>query len=477
MHQEESVWHLKHYGMDRWVCIPRGIKDLTLGDVFPTAGQPILLVEMVVGRLDAGNSYWKWTGDLYLENKSDFQKSEAPIENENVNVGVGGSWGSNWLFPVATTPVVHQRLYQKCALFKRKHPIVCTVGLIGVGKTELAKQLAESIEVPYYAEKVAENTLLDMFYEDMAKYSFELQIHLIRERARQMQIILREGKGGCVDKSIYEEWVFINALNEAGLLDDFHAKEALASASYSFESITPPDLIIWLDAKPEICLQRIKTRGREMEKNITLEYLKLQRKWYKRLMTEVAKVVPVIRIPWNEFRPVEEAIVQIKNILDGQQRIQTLSFANNEPQEGNRTARIQESKDELILNHIKKLRSDPDYSKGPIIFVPEEDLLRLPLTTPKPRELEELYAYAEADWASDGFNTDAGCYESTRDVDLATSSATSKTGTLCPECARFPSSERERWICTHLGVPTVNGEPLEQYYGVAFQPQADRDRK
>lgn len=200
-----------------------------------------------------------------------------------------------------------------------------------------------------------------------------------------------------MDKSIYEEWVFINALNEAGLLDDFHTKEALASASYSFESMPLPDVIIWLDAKPRICLERIKTRGRPMEKDITLMYLQLQRKWYRLLMAEVAKVVTVIRIPWNEFRPVGEAIFQIKRILDGRQCIQTLSFVDVSLQ--TTIPKHMDYRDNTILNHIAKKRSFPTTKGSPIYFVPEEEENRSCSFLLRPT----------------GTQPDAGCYESVQE--------------------------------------------------------------
>ena len=93
-------------------------------------------------------------------------------------------------------------------------------GLIGAGKSTLATALAKELNLPVYYEPVVDNVYLKDFYEDMAKYSFPLQIYLLNKRFRQQQQIIWEGKGGVQDRTIYEDSVFARMLRDSGAMDE-----------------------------------------------------------------------------------------------------------------------------------------------------------------------------------------------------------------------------------------------------------------
>lgn len=69
-------------------------------------------------------------------------------------------------------------------------------GLIGAGKSTLATALAKELNLPVYYEPVIDNEYLADFYQDMQKYSFQLQVYLLNKRFKQQQQIIWEGKGG-----------------------------------------------------------------------------------------------------------------------------------------------------------------------------------------------------------------------------------------------------------------------------------------
>lgn len=92
-------------------------------------------------------------------------------------------------------------------------------GLIGAGKSTLATALAKELGLPVYYEPVVDNVYLADFYQDMAKYSFPLQIYLLNKRFKQQQQIIWEGRGGVQDRTIYEDSVFARMLRDSGAME------------------------------------------------------------------------------------------------------------------------------------------------------------------------------------------------------------------------------------------------------------------
>jgi len=99
-------------------------------------------------------------------------------------------------------------------------------GLIGAGKTTLAKALAETMGLPAYYEPVADNEYLADFYADQKTFAFPLQIYLLNARFRQHQQIIWSGRGGVSDRSIYEDQIFAKILKDQVLLR-FYVRECL----------------------------------------------------------------------------------------------------------------------------------------------------------------------------------------------------------------------------------------------------------
>ena len=93
-------------------------------------------------------------------------------------------------------------------------------GLIGAGKSTLAKSLAERLDLPVHYEPVADNEYLEDFYGDIKKYSFPMQVYLLNRRFQQQQQIVWQGHGGVQDRTIYEDSVFARMLRNSGLMDE-----------------------------------------------------------------------------------------------------------------------------------------------------------------------------------------------------------------------------------------------------------------
>jgi len=193
-------------------------------------------------------------------------------------------------------------------------------GLIGAGKTTLAKRLAEKLKLPVYHESVQDQELLNKFYRKPKKYAFVLQYKLLNDRYEQQQQIIWSNKGAIQDRSIYEDGVFVKMLYKDGVLNKDQYDTYNKTFSLMSRNMTHATCIVHLDVTPEEALRRIRLRNREMEKGITLEYLTNLNESYKEFTNDISKTIPVIFIDWSEFY--EDDIDFIANaILDTIQNI------------------------------------------------------------------------------------------------------------------------------------------------------------
>mgnify|MGYP000394769600 CR=1 FL=1 len=149
-------------------------------------------------------------------------------------------------------------------------------GLIGAGKTTLAKALAERLGLPVYYEPVADNVYLADYYKDMKKYAFGLQVYLLNRRFKQHQQIVWAGQGGVQDRTIYEDAVFAKMLCRAGHLEkrDYQTYISLFNNMSNF--MKKPNIIVHLDVSPEESLRRVHMRSRGCESGMTLEFLEVR---------------------------------------------------------------------------------------------------------------------------------------------------------------------------------------------------------
>jgi deoxyguanosine kinase len=144
-------------------------------------------------------------------------------------------------------------------------------GPIGVGKTSLATLLAPRFSGRLILEVVEENPFLGSFYDDRHKYAFQTQLFFLLSRFRQQQELFQQDLFNSVTLSDYlfaKDRIFacLNLdQNELGLYDRIF--EALGTR------ISKPDLVIYLQARLDVLLSRIRRRGREFERKIDPAYL------------------------------------------------------------------------------------------------------------------------------------------------------------------------------------------------------------
>jgi len=152
---------------------------------------------------------------------------------------------------------------------------IAIAGNIGSGKTTLAGLLARHYGwVPHF-EDVDENPYLNDFYEDMQRWSFNLQIYFLNTRFNQIVQIRKSGKTVVQDRTIYEDaYIFAPNLHSMGLMSTRDFENYFTLFNLISSLVMPPDLVIYLRASIPTLVKQIQQRGRKFENNIRLDYLK-----------------------------------------------------------------------------------------------------------------------------------------------------------------------------------------------------------
>jgi deoxyadenosine/deoxycytidine kinase len=183
--------------------------------------------------------------------------------------------------------------------------LVLVAGNIGAGKTSITEKLGERLGWETGFESVADNPYLPDFYANMAQWSFHLQVFFLGHRAQQHEEAARMRQSAILDRSIYEDfYIFSRALRQLGNMNE----RDYASYQRIFEQVTAglpaPDLLVYLWAPVEVLVQRIRSRGREIESGISAEYLALLESFYDEWLRNF-DLCPVLTIRSNDLNFVD----------------------------------------------------------------------------------------------------------------------------------------------------------------------------
>ncbi|MBR3946668.1 MAG: deoxynucleoside kinase [Bacteroidales bacterium] len=151
---------------------------------------------------------------------------------------------------------------------------IAVAGNIGAGKTTLTKLLAKHYGWTPNYEDVDYNPYLNDFYEDMQRWSFNLQIFFLNSRFNQILEIRKSDKTIIQDRTIYEDaYIFAPNLHSMGLMSSRDFDNYFNLFKLMTSVVQAPDLLIYLRASVPTLVRQIQQRGRKYESSIRIDYL------------------------------------------------------------------------------------------------------------------------------------------------------------------------------------------------------------
>lgn len=192
---------------------------------------------------------------------------------------------------------------------------IAIAGNIGAGKTTLTKILAKHFAWLPQFEDVENNPYLNDFYEDMPRWSFNLQVYFLNSRFRQIIEIQQGSEVVIQDRTIHEDaQIFAPNLHGMGLMStrDFENYTKLYETISGL--IRPPDLLIYLKASVPTLVNQIQKRGREYEDNLRLDYIRRLNEYYEKWISTYSEGrLLVIDVDQINFAEDEEAQGEVIN--------------------------------------------------------------------------------------------------------------------------------------------------------------------
>lgn len=185
---------------------------------------------------------------------------------------------------------------------------IAIAGNIGSGKTTLAELLAKNFGWDVMYEETENNPYLNDFYNDMQRWSFNLQVYFLNQRLQQLHKIKGTERTVVQDRTIYEDAaIFAPNLQAMGLMTSRDFDNYLSLFNQLDNLIKAPDLLIYLKASVPTLVDHIQNRGREYEESIRLDYLKRLNERYNNWIAEYNKgKLLVIDVDNNQFSTKDE---------------------------------------------------------------------------------------------------------------------------------------------------------------------------
>ena len=195
---------------------------------------------------------------------------------------------------------------------------IAIAGNIGAGKTTLTKLLAKHYKFKKQLEDVVKNPYLDDFYNQMERWSFNLQIYFLNSRFRQVKEIHEKNKNVIQDRTIYEDAnIFAPNLHAMGLMTNRDFENYRSLFDLMEENVAAPDLLIYLRSSIPNLVSQIHKRGREYENSISIEYLSRLNERYEAWIHNYKKgPLLIIDIDDLDFVENKEDLKQIISLID-----------------------------------------------------------------------------------------------------------------------------------------------------------------
>lgn len=197
---------------------------------------------------------------------------------------------------------------------------VAVAGNIGAGKTTLSTQLAKHYNWDVHYEDATDNPYLSDFYNDMQRWSFNLQIYFLNSRYQQVLAIRKGERTVIQDRTIYEDAnIFAPNLHEMGLMSTRDFENYFTLFKVMSSQVSAPDLLIYLKASISTLVSHIHSRGRDYEGNMSLDYLKrLNAKYNDWIDSYKDGPLLIINADSVDFHNNPEDLGEVINLVDSQ---------------------------------------------------------------------------------------------------------------------------------------------------------------
>ncbi len=196
---------------------------------------------------------------------------------------------------------------------------IAIAGNIGSGKTTLTRMLAEHYGWTPKFEPVDFNPYLADFYEDMSRWSFNLQIYFLNKRFKDVVDISRTPGVVIQDRTIYEDArIFAPNLHDMGLMSTRDFENYCDLFELMMSLVAPPDLLIYLRSGIPNLISQIQKRGREYEKSIRIDYLTGLNEKYENWIKDYPHNLLIVDCDNIKFGGNPEHFEQVTNMIDAQ---------------------------------------------------------------------------------------------------------------------------------------------------------------
>ena len=199
---------------------------------------------------------------------------------------------------------------------------IAIAGNIGAGKTTLTHLLAKHYGWDMQLEDMDENPYISDFYEDMQRWSFNLQVYFLNARWQNIQDIRTGEKTVIQDRTIYEDaYIFAPNLHSMGLMSTRDYENYQRLFENIKQQITEPDLLIYLRAGIPKLVDQIQMRGRDYEDAIRLDYLKRLNERYEAWISDYKGELLIFNVDDKNFQEnpddLSDIINQIESKING----------------------------------------------------------------------------------------------------------------------------------------------------------------
>ena len=196
---------------------------------------------------------------------------------------------------------------------------IAIAGNIGSGKTTLTKMLAAHYGWTPKFESVDFNPYLADYYEDMERWSFNLQIYFLNKRFKDIVDISKQDDIVIQDRTIYEDArIFAPNLHSMGLMStrDFENYSDLFDLMMSM--VNPPDLLIYLKSSIPNLVAQIQKRGREYEKSIRIDYITGLNEKYEKWIESYNHNLLILDVDRLKFENRPEDFEKVTDMIEAQ---------------------------------------------------------------------------------------------------------------------------------------------------------------